>query len=454
MVIHTFNTPGLAINSYLIADASTKKAVIIDPTRDVERYLEYVKQENLIIQDILETHVHADFVSGACDLKQACGGAPIIHCSGMGGAAWIPAYADQVVKEGDTLDYPSFRLTALHTPGHTYEHLTWLFYNKEQSSEVPSAAFTGDFIFVGSVGRPDLLGTKDTEKLSRLLYDSIFAKIAALPESVVLYPAHGAGSLCGKALGNKPTSTLGVERKTNPFMQYNTFAEWYFRLQEGISPAPKNFARIKKMNLKTTSESRIENTSPEVYIDIRQPEQFAASHVKGALNIPWGPSFCNWVGSVLYEDICVGLVGDSLSTLDMAAANLKLIGFDHIASSFLWERDEGLQTLDKVTENPIEVMLLYQKLRETHHDVYLIDVRTTAEWSSGHIHQAMHVELSDLANQLDRLPTGSSLYLVCGSGYRSSLAASFLKRMGYASVYSVTGGMNAWMRAGLPLISS
>jgi hydroxyacylglutathione hydrolase len=451
MFIHTFFTPGLAINSYLVADTASRKAVIIDPTREIGIYLEYAKKENLHIQDILETHVHADFVSGAPELKQACGGSAKIHCSAMGGSQWIPTYVDQYVKGADSIDYPGFRLTALHTPGHTYEHITWLCYDKARSLDMPMFAFTGDFLFAGSVGRPDLLGQSDADKLSRLLYDSLFLQLGGLPDSLEIYPAHGAGSLCGKALAARPTSTLGYERKANPCLQKKPYEEWVTDLNEGMSPAPLNFGRIKQINLKGSSWNEAGQNIPMVYIDIRSPEKFAECHIKDALNIPLGSSFCNWVGSVLYENMCLGVIADSTENLSLAINNLKLIGFDRVNSKLLWDQDNLKKSFILVSEEVMDVEKLYEQIQAQRTDLCIVDVRTTSEWNSGHIKQAQHIDLSELVKKLDKLPTTCSIYTLCGGGYRGSLAASCLKQKGYSSVYNVTGGMNAWIRAGLPI---
>jgi hydroxyacylglutathione hydrolase len=453
MYIYTFNTPGLAISTYLIADISSRKAVIIDPTREIDLYLDYAKKENLQIQDILETHVHADFVSGAPELKQACEDMAIIHCSAMGGSQWIPFYADHLVQAGDTLDYPTFRLTALHTPGHTYEHVTWICYDKTRSLEIPFCAFTGDFLFVGSVGRPDLLGQSDKEKLAKMLYDSLFIQMEKMPDSLILYPAHGAGSLCGKALGAKPTSTWGEERKTNPHLKKKPFVAWESDLTEGMSPAPKNFGRIKKINLQGPSKKELDQkNTPEVFIDIRAPEKFAVCHIEASLNIPLGRSFCNWVGSVLHEDNKLAVIAENNDHLLKAIKNLKLIGFDQIGHKLLWDQNHFKNSYNLVSEDVIDVEQLHEHIQSKGPELCIVDVRTISEWNSGHIEQAKHIELSDLVNQLDKLPTTGRLYTICASGYRAALASSYLKHKGYSSVYNVTGGMNAWIRACLPIL--
>src|SRR5437867_6302647 len=201
--------PGLAIASYLVADEKSKQAAVIDPVRDVEEYLRLAASNgNLKIEHILETHVHADFVSGAVELKARLNGAAQIHCSGMGGAEWTPKYADHVVRDGDEVRLGSIRLRALHTPGHTPEHICWELFDDSRSKDTPWLIFTGDFLFVGDVGRPDLLGEEARKQLAHQLYQSTFDRFKSLPDFVEVFPAHGAGSLCGKAIGSRRSSSL------------------------------------------------------------------------------------------------------------------------------------------------------------------------------------------------------------------------------------------------------
>ena len=216
MQIRHFYTPGLAINSFLIFDEEAKLGAVIDPTRQVERYLALALEENIEITDIIETHVHADFVSGAPELKAALFGKPIIHCSGMGGKAWIPKYADRIVQDHDEIRLGPVRLAVRHTPGHTPEHVMWLAFDERRSTSVAEVAFTGDLLFVGSVGRPDLLGAEAEEVLIKQLYRTLFQSMHPLPDFLEILPAHGAGSLCGKEIGNRLSSTLGYEKRCNP----------------------------------------------------------------------------------------------------------------------------------------------------------------------------------------------------------------------------------------------
>lgn len=452
MIFRTFYTQGLAIYSYLIADPKTGQALVIDPTRDINRYLEYARQENLRITDIAETHVHADFVSGASELKQALDGIPKIHCSALGGDHWVPGYADRKIQNGDIIEFSSLFFEAMHTPGHTPEHMMWLCHDRNGNPAVPRLAFTGDFLFVGSVGRPDLLGEREAGKLSKELYDSVFNRLAALPDSLEIYPAHGAGSLCGKALDARSMSTLGYERLNNPMLQKKPYEEWLASLYHDIPNVPPNFARIKKINLRGPSSLEPQTKSnPEVWIDVRNPEKFSQGHIKNSLNIPLGASFCNWAGSVLFEDRDLGIMADNKKDLSEARDNLKLIGFDQVCTARIWHKEELAKQFVIETLPMESVNGLLHWLKEA--SACVIDVRTQAEWNQGHILGALHIELATLAGQRQNVPQNQPLFVICGSGFRASVAASFLNKMGFSSVHNVQGGMHEWNFSGFPMVN-
>lgn len=445
MLLHTFYTPGLSIYSYLIGDLHTKRAVIVDPTREIEPYIKFAEKEGLNITDIAETHVHADFVSGAKELKQRLNNKPIIHCSALGGEEWIPNYADKRVMNGDEIDLGGVRLQALHTPGHTPEHIIWLCYDQRRSQETPCLALTGDLLFVGSVGRPDLLGKSETAKLAKQLYHSLFDILAPLPDFLEIYPAHGAGSLCGKGLSARSSSTLGYERLFNPFLVKRPLEKWEELLESDIPAAPANFQRLKRVNLqgpmKKTSDSSL-------FIDVRSPEQFAKAHIAGSINVPLGHSFCNWIGSVISQETSFGLVVERQEQLPDLIAKLHLIGFDVIGQQLIWD-ESHLKTQFSIETLPlVDVDTLAEKLSQQ----YVLDVRTPAEWHAGHIPGAHHLELALVSENLNQIPKEEAIAVICGSGFRASIIASLLKRNGYQNVANVRGGMNAWNNANQPVI--
>jgi hydroxyacylglutathione hydrolase len=248
MLLHQRFVPGLAIASYIVGDEKTGEAAVIDPTRDVGDYLRYAEDHVLRIRHVVETHVHADFVSGSRELKARLDGEPVVHCSAYGGADWTQPYADRSFKEGDTIPLGSVRLGCLHTPGHTPEHITVTLTDAARSADVPWLMFTGDFLFVGDVGRPDLLGEEAQRELARHLYRSLFEKLPAVPDFTEVFPAHGAGSLCGKAIGSRRSSTVGYRRRFDPALAKKPREQWVGDLISGMPLAPPYYRRMKKVN--------------------------------------------------------------------------------------------------------------------------------------------------------------------------------------------------------------
>lgn len=449
MIFRQFHTPELAIYSYLVGDRG--RAAIIDPTRDVERYVEAAKEEGVEIVAILETHVHADFVSGAKELKSALNaalnGKPLIYASQMGGEAWTPKYTDRPVKEGDEIRLGALRLCAKHTPGHTPEHIIWLCFDETRSREVPWFLFSGDLLFVGGVGRPDLLGAEAFQTLSRQLYYSLFTRLAELPDYVEIYPAHGAGSLCGKAMSDRTTSTLGYERKFNPSLQPKPEEAWIAALKHQMPAAPRHYQFIKRLNVEGPSAEKTVLKEVQKWdagsfiLDTRDPVSFAESHVKGAVNIPLaGASFSNWVEMVVPEDRPIVLIVENSSTALELARIFRLMGYDRLAGYAV--NVAGTESLSLFTPSQVA------------QDRMVIDVRMPVEYAAGHIDGARNVELSDLPELLKQVPPDQPLAMICGMGYRSSLAASLLKSAGFTDVGSVRGGIHAWRAAGLPLVKN
>jgi hydroxyacylglutathione hydrolase len=446
MFLHSFYTPGLAINSYLVGDMNSKRAVIVDPTLEVDIYINYAQKEKFIITDIIETHVHADFISGAKELKHRLEEKPLIHCSSMGGEEWTPKYADRKVETGYELKLEGVALKAVHTPGHTPEHVIWLAYDQSRSKETPCLAFTGDLLFVGSVGRPDLLGPKAMENLAKQLYHSLFEQIGNLPDFLEIYPAHGAGSLCGKGLSPRATSTLGYERLFNPMLIQKPIESWIELIQCDMPSAPPHYQKIKRMNVEGVSASSIRSPNHQqqnCVIDIRSPELFAQGHFKDALNIPLGLSFCQWAASVLDNKTSLTIVASFPDEISQAINNLRLIGFDQIGQKVLWndkenQSDRLIETLPTLSVEEMSEIIQNQK------SYYLMDVRTEMEWKVGHIEEAHHLELAGLKEKMQLVPKDRPIYVICGSGYRASLAASFLKSQGFKDVFNIQGGMLAW----------
>ncbi len=456
-------TSGLAINSYLLGDASSKRCVVIDPVRRVTPFIIQAQNAGLDITDILETHVHADYVSGSKELKHQLNGKPNVYASGMGGKQWIPTYADIVVQQGTKIQLGKIRLEAIHAPGHTPEHIIWICYDESRSWTTPWFVFTGDCLFVDSIGRPDLLGGEETATLSSHLYHTLFEVLKPLPDFLEILPSHGQGSLCGKSLNAKANSTLGFERLFNPYLKETSKEQWMENLQKGLLPTPSYFERLKKLNiegppllrvLKSEAWDQDKVALKDLFLlDVRHPESFAASYIQGSLNIPVSPSFCHWLGWMLPSSMPIGLIIEATCTYSEIIDYLRLMGFDQE----IW-----IIQFEKYLQYPCASLSCFPMLdveelakHNLNFDpVYILDVRSQEEWQKGHILGSHHLELTRLASSLNQLPRGRSIALLCQSGQRASLAASLLQKYGFKSVMNIRGGVRAWEQAGLPLSSS
>lgn len=467
MLIHQRFIPGLAIASYLVGDEQSGEAAVIDPTRDVEEYMAFAKDHDLHVRHIIETHVHADFVSGSRELKARLNGEPTIHCSAFGGEDWTPPYADQHVKQGDTLELGAVRLDFQHVPGHTPEHIAVLLFDKSRSIETPWVMFTGDFLFVGDVGRPDLLGEKAKQELAHQLYQSIFERITSLPDFTEIFPAHGAGSLCGKAIGSRRSSTLGYERRYNGALKKKPEEKWVHDLLQDMPLSPPYFKRMKQVNrdgpriLGPELPGQRRWNAKQVHqqvcdkclvLDTRSKGAFAASHIPDAINIPFGPNLSTWAGWVLPYDCPILLIVESAAQVSEVVTHLIRVGFDDV-QGYMEGGMDAWETAGYplVTLPTLSVHDLKRRL-DAGEQIAVLDVRTEQEWSAGHIDKAIHIHGGRLQEHFGEVPRGQPVAVVCGSGYRASIAASFLQRNGYESVANVVGGMSAWKGAKLATV--
>lgn len=468
MFFHQRFIPGLAIASYMVGDEKAKQLAVIDPTRDVEEYIRVAKEEGLHITHILETHVHADYVSGSAELKARLGGQPQVVVSGMGGKEWTPSYADRVVHDGDEILLGEIRLKAIHTPGHTPEHVTWALYDNARSKDVPWLLFTGDFVFVGDVGRPDLLGPEEQKQLAHQLYHSVFTTLPGIPDFTEIFPGHGAGSLCGKAIGSRRSSTLGFERQFNQALQAMPEEEWTESLLRNMPLAPPYFRRMKKMNaegppvLGTQLPGQRRFSAKELHervcedclvVDVRTKEAFATAHVPGAINIPLGQNLPSWAGWVLPYDKRLLIVPGSPTDMPEVVTHLTRVGLDSIEGYLedgmdAWE-NQGFE-ISQLESTAVQE--LSARLDSGQTKPFVLDVRTDSEWNGGHIKGALHMHGGVLKDRIDEVPRDRPIAVICGTGYRGSIAASFLKSSGYQDVVNVLGGMTAWKAAGLPTV--
>jgi hydroxyacylglutathione hydrolase len=454
MKIKTFEVPGLAQYSYVVS--SGKQAVVIDPVRDIDRYIAYADENDLSIVAVTETHIHADFASGALALAQATGAE--LAVSGYDDREqYRYSMQHRELHNGDDIRVGTVRLSVLHTPGHTPEHISFLLFDLDRTDSMPAMIFTGDFLFAGSLGRPDLLGDGEKQRLAKELYRSITERIANLPDSVQVYPGHGAGSLCGSGMSERAGSTLGYERAIQPV--FHLEQDQFIRtILDSVPPMPAYYPRMKKLNAegaisieelprpKAFSPADFQAISPDVTIlDLRRPEAFGGAHIPGAINIGAGQNLSLWAGWLLDPAKSILLVGHS-EDLEESRRSLLRVGLDGIVGYLTkgmpaWI-DAGLD-FEGIPQLPSTAV------QQRDSSTLVLDVRSDGEWRAGHIEGAKHIMLGDLPGKVGEIPRDRPLVTVCGSGYRSSIAASLLQALNYENLSSMAGGMSAWTKRGL-----
>jgi hydroxyacylglutathione hydrolase len=468
MILRRFHDDSLAQTSYLIGCPESGAAAIIDPNRDVQQYIDAAAQAGLTIQLVTETHIHADFVSGARELARRTGAT--LALSSEGGPDWRYRFAESdgalLLCDGDLLDVGQVRLTVRHTPGHTPEHIAFVVIDLA-TSDRPVGVFSGDFLFVGDVGRPDLLERAANEAgTMRALAARMFASIAAtsdLPDYLQVWPGHGAGSACGKALGDMPSTTLGYERRVNWAFQIHDDGVFVRTILEDQPEIPRYFARMKAVNRDGPPPAPDTSELPQVdasairsalragnpVIDVRSTASFAEGHIPGTLNLPNGTSFTTWAGSLLPEDRDILVLSDDAGRLAAVRRKLSLVGLDRVvgwgtqAAREEWARDIGpLERTQRIDVNALA----------TQNSRAIIDVRGTSEWRSGHIPGAAHLYLGDLERLTADVPHDTPIAVHCQGGTRSAIAASLLQSRGFTNVANVVGGVKAWRAAGKALV--
>lgn len=462
MYFQTLFDPQLSIRTFLIGDESTKQCVVIDPTRHIYSLIALAQNEGYEITDILETHVHADFISGSKELKNELNNKPLIWASKLGGDSFFPAYADKEVFNHTKVSIGNLVFEAIHTPGHTPEHICWLCFDQTRSKTVPWLMFTGDCLFVDSVGRPDLIGKEMAWNLGSQLYDSIFITLNGYPDFVEIYPSHSAGSICGKYLNSRACSTLGYERLYNHYLKKCPRNEWIQNLLEDQEPVPNCLNFIKRTNiqgpalldsLKTIDWNT--SASPKAFnelflVDIRQPEVFAQSYIKNSLNISLNSSFSKWATWFIPQKIPLGVICENEYQSKQTVDYLHMLGFDQDIYIILFD-PENKNIKSSVSTFPILDVEQNSSALMNPNSYYLLDVRTQSEWDAEHVEGSNHLELNKLESNLKLLPSNQSIAVICRSGARASLAASLLRKEGFSNVCNIKGGINAWKSAGLPL---
>jgi hydroxyacylglutathione hydrolase len=458
IVFETVRTDGLAHLSYFIGDRSTGHAVVIDPRRDVDVYLELARKHHLTITHAIETHIHADFVSGSRELAARSGTAKV-YVSVEGGAHY--GFAHEPLRNGARIELGHVVLTAIHTPGHTPEHMAYLATVRGK----PWGFFSGDFLFAGSVGRPDLLGADRTPGLAKALFRSIRTALVPLADDVPLYPAHGAGSPCGANIGDRQ-SNIGYERQHNPALQFTdeaAFIDWVLRT---APPMPHYYPRMKKIN---AQGPEVLNGLPEIdwmvpqafqrrlakgdvqLIDNRTMLGFGGGHIAGAWNIGPRPELSLWAGWMLDPEMPIALVLQRDDDLAEVQRRFLRVGFTRFAGVLKGGMEAWMAAgLPAEALAQLPVQELNGQMPER--DFQLLDVRLPGEWDQGHLPGAQYLFLGDLPWKLKELKLDKPAVVYCATGYRSSLAASLLQAKGYKDIRNVPGSYTAWTIAGYSVV--
>ena len=465
MVFKQFYLNCLAHASYLIGDEHAHVAAVVDPQRDVDQYLTYAAEHGLTIGHVFLTHFHADFLAGHLELRDRTGATIYL------GAAAKPEYAFTPLHDGDAVEVGRVRLRALETPGHTAESISLLVYDVDRSHTEPQAVLTGDTLFVGDVGRPDLrvaLGWSAGE-LGGLLYDSLHNKLLSLPDAVQVYPAHGAGSLCGRALSKETVSTIGEQRRSNYAVQPMT-REAFVDLVTTDQPDPPPYFTYDAV-LNTKERPRLDEALERVdaltldqllalqsvgaqICDTRDAGEFAAAHLRGSLNIGLGGQFATWAGTLLDREHPIVIIAAPGRERE-SATRLGRIGFDHIVGYL----SDGICSVESrpdltVGTERLSPQLAAERMQRPGSDVpVVLDVRTLRERHQKRIGGSVALPLNHLTERLSELPVDRALIVYCAGGYRSSMAASILQREGFSRVSEVAGGITAWEAANLPVES-
>ncbi len=459
MFFKQMQTPGLGCFSYLVGCPAAGVMCVVDPRRDVAEYLEIASAEGMRITHVFETHVHADHVSGAQELRAATGAEICVHES-----AGV-AYPHTPIKHGDTFRLGSAALEILHTPGHTPNSISILVTDTLRFDQ-PELILTGDLLFVGDVGRPDLPGSEILGEQVENLYKSLHHVLGSLPDSLEVYPAHGQGSLCGRGMSSKSSSTLGYERQANPMLRHKSLETFRTAILSALPVRPQSFTHIIKTNLAgapllercplsralTVAQFDAAMKAGGVVIDTRDASAFGGAHIPGSLNIGFEKQMANWVGMAVKPESNILLVVDNRERYEAMRTELHRIGYDDIVGYLAegvggWIRSgRPIASLAQISVHELKSMLEGD-------EVTLIDVRTPVEWEAGHIAQARHMPLSDVLRNGPDACLAGPVQVICRSGYRSNIVGSLLSAAGCERVASVAGGMMAWQRAGYPIES-
>ncbi len=458
LILETVQTEGIAELSYLIGDDKTGTAAVIDPRPDVEIYLELAKKRKVSITHILETHIHADLVSGSRELAERVKTANI-YVSVEGGAKY--SFDHEAVKDQASFEFGDLVLTARYTPGHTPEHMSYVAAEKKRAPK-PWGVFTGDSLFVNSAGRPDLMGDDQAEKLAEKLYDTLYKFYLTLGDDVIIYPTHGHGSPCGADIGDRLVSTIGYERQFNPFLQFPDKASFKEYALSSAPPEPTYYKRMKILNAKgpevlgnlplvpglpPTAFQEAIAKGKSIVIDTRSMLAFGGGHIEGSLNIAGLPELSIWAGWLLDPEKPILLVLEHDDAVAKVVPLFLRTGYSKFAGYLVggmkaWDNaGYPLSELDQMTVHEV---------REQSDELQILDVRSPDEWEKGHIPGAKHIFLPEVPQKSGELTKKKPVAVYCDSGYRASIAASILQNEDF-NVHNVPGSWQAWLNAKYPV---
>jgi glyoxylase-like metal-dependent hydrolase (beta-lactamase superfamily II)/rhodanese-related sulfurtransferase len=466
MKIQQYYLSCLSHASYLITDEKTKTAAVVDPQRDIDQYIADAKAGGHTIKHVFLTHFHADFIAGHIELRDKAGAT--IHLGRRAEAE----FACVKMKDGDVIEFGDVRLEILETPGHTPEGISILVYDLAKSRTEPLAVLTGDTLFIGDVGRPDLLASigVTADELADMLYDSIVNKLVKLPDATLVYPAHGAGSMCGKSLSKETVSTIGEQKKFNYALQPMSREEFKKIVTADQPEAPDYFVhdatlnRKERVSLGAAMEKTLKPLSPDEVLalqksgaqllDTRDGIDFEGGHLKGTLNIALSGKYATWAGSMLANDKPIVVIAEEGGE-EEAVMRLGRIGFDNVAGylaggmSALAARDDLVERTQRITA-PALAEWLAGKRPDAGAAPIVVDVRSDTEHAGGHIEGSLNIPLTHLDERIGEIPPGRPVAVHCEGGYRSAIAASLLQKLGRANVHDMVGGYKAWLAAKLP----
>ncbi len=462
MFLQRYYLECLSHASYMVADQRTKVAAVIDPRRDIDIYINDAKEHGFKIKHVILTHFHADFVAGHIELRDKVGASIYL------GANAKAEFDFEPLGNGNSIELGDVRLEAMETPGHTPEGITLLVFDETEDKNNPNAIFSGDTLFIGDVGRPDLLASigVTARELAEMLYDSLQNKIMPLPDKTLVYPAHGAGSMCGKALSDQAFSTLGEQKLHNYALQPMSKEQFINMIEADQPDAPAYFGydallnRQERASLDELTEQSMKaldldtvltvQQSGTQVVDVRSANQFAGAHLNGSINIGINGRFATWAGTVLNNDVSIIIIAEA-DRNEEAITRLGRIGF-HNVKGYL---KGGMESL----KNRPDLISQTQRISATtigslQGKTTIIDIRTKNEWEAGHIEKSINIPLNHLNENIKELIESDNLIVYCQGGYRSIIAASLLEREGRFNVFDLAGGFQAWVASKRPVITS